>query len=203
SAHSTTFLVLRSLIVAAAIAGMSWIVLTGLRILLTLLSPLGRIGKSSSDKPVVNTDWSLGEFADPDAKTDEETSPPLSPTEVYSTEKQQCRLSCDLLYESFAVDVGHRLSRDRYESLKEQYLTDDQDLATFKARANQLEVLIRQQAEVANPERRFQSFGELSDWFSATKEAITKMPLDEDIKEAMLAQLNEQFSEFVDQMVRS
>lgn len=111
--------------------------------------------------------------------------------------KEDARASCELLYASYAAEIGQRFSKDMFDDFVKKHLGDERDAEYVEQRAEQLQAVLRQHHENVRPVPKFKDMVELAAWFQAQKKEIEGLPIDDRAKRTHLANLNRRFQELM------
>lgn len=115
------------------------------------------------------------------------------------------RAACEFLYARHAPEIGLRFPRSLYDAFVQTYMNDSFGPAEVERRGGELQTLIEQHLDEVKPRPKRpepQSIPELAEWFLAEKSRIDALPLDEELKQTHLMQLQYRYAELSDQLLQ-
>jgi hypothetical protein len=109
--------------------------------------------------------------------------------------RMQARADCDLCYGRHYTAISYRFGPSMFHAFLQKYMGSDQPADAVESRAKQLQCIIEEHAEAANPPKKSTSIQELTDWFVKQQERISSLPIDDDVRDFHTVQLNIRYSE--------
>jgi hypothetical protein len=117
--------------------------------------------------------------------------------------REAARASCELLYKLHAPEIQGRFPRAAFDEFVRTYMTDQHDPGLVEDRAEQLKGIIEQHRQRIEPPRKKLTLGQLAEWFVREKQQIESLPLDDEDKASLLAQLEAKFAKLQEKHIRS
>jgi molybdopterin converting factor small subunit len=119
---------------------------------------------------------------------------------VAQKRRDDARTKCRLLYDSHAPEISERFGREQFESYVTQYLNDKQTADYVEERAQQLKQLIQQHLEKVDPTPKVTTLAELRRWFEERKAEIEAQP-DERLQRNLMARLQRRYADLATQLL--
>lgn len=204
-------LLLRALLVAGLMLGVSWIVLPmaafvldGLaRPALSIAKSLLRracTGRTTTQAELLHLRTALdaksAELAAAEQRRNEAQHAALVDREA-QRRRDDARASCELLFAQFAPEIEKRFPRIAFDQFMAKYLGDDRSPEEVQQRAAQLCDMLRQQRQSLDPARRFTNLTELSAWYEEQQRHVRAAGLDPTTEETLLINLEIQHEELI------
>lgn len=115
--------------------------------------------------------------------------------------RDDIRARCELVYDRLADRIGQFYPRSKLEDFLQRYMSDARPAEEVEARGRELEQLLTHLLESVEPSPRNPSLDELARWHSAQKAKIESLPLDKQMIDYQLTQLNERYVELIDKLL--
>ncbi len=116
--------------------------------------------------------------------------------------RDDARAACESLYNVHAPEIAGRFPRAQFEDFMKRHLGDHHTAEHVEARAAQLQAIIEQHRQKIDPPKRHMSLAELAQWFSREKSQVNATPLDDEDKQALLAQLEARYAKIQEKLIR-
>ncbi|QDT91459.1 hypothetical protein Pan161_31170 [Gimesia algae] len=206
---TTTLLaiVLRGLILAGMALGMSWIALSALDL---LFAPLGRLNRSwqtavtrwqynrgqkqreREEKERRRQEQDEWERTAPEReRQQQEQQQAEAQRNAEQLQREEIRLSCQLLYDQHAPALLTRFPRERLAEYFEQYLSDGFPIEIVEQRGKLLEEMIASSLEqTTGNKQKFASLNEIAEYFQEQKQEIDSLNYDDQTRQSFLSSLN-------------
>jgi hypothetical protein len=113
----------------------------------------------------------------------------------------QARADCELCYSQHLNEVEYRLPKSIVKSFLRKYMSHDQPADEVEARGKQLQQIIQEHAHAANPPKKSNSMQELADWYLQEQSQIQSLPIEDEVRDFHLVQLNIRYSELTQAML--
>jgi hypothetical protein len=117
--------------------------------------------------------------------------------------REQARAGCEALYALYAPEIKDRFPRADFDAFLKKYLGDQHAPEFVEERAEQLRQIIEQHRQRIEPPKKKMSLAELAEWFLREKRQIDATPLDDEDKEALVAQLEARYAKLQEKHIRS
>ena len=202
-------IIFRGLIAAGMLLGISWILLSTSAFLFSPTEQAKRSlqesrRKSQQKKERIKQEQEEEQRKQRDQKEWERKAPER---ERQQTERQQAeqkqkvdqhqreeiRLSCQLLYDQHATELQDRFPRERFKDYFAQYLPDEFPLETVQQRGKLLKEMIDSSLEkVEGNKQKYSSLNEIAAYFQEQKKEIESLDYDESSRQSFLSSLNHQ-----------
>jgi hypothetical protein len=117
--------------------------------------------------------------------------------------RENARASCELHYKLCAPEIRERFPRSAFDEFVRTYMTDQHDPALVEERAEQLKGIIEQHRCRIDPPKKKLTLGQLAEWFVREKREIEALPLDDEDKASLVAQLEAKFAKLQEKHIRS
>lgn len=109
--------------------------------------------------------------------------------------REDIRAQCELIFTTFAPEVGSRFPREMFEHFVRTYMGDNRSPDEVEQRAHQLEGILHEHRAAIKPAPRFRNLEELATWYMTETGRIESLPVDELFKEQQLVQLNSMYAD--------
>lgn len=109
--------------------------------------------------------------------------------------------ACELLYQLREPDIGRRFPREQLDKFIQKYMGADRSTEVIERRADELRQVIQQLHEAVDPPTRFTELSQLTAWYEQQKQQVQSLSVAEMHKEDYLAQLNERYTELMQQIL--
>ncbi|QDU10899.1 hypothetical protein [Gimesia aquarii] len=202
-------IVLRGLILAGLALGMSWILLSALDF---LFAPLGRWNRSwqatvrqrqhnKAQKQRERTEkehrqreqdeWNrMAPEREQQQRAQQQAE---AQRQADQRQREEIRLSCQLLYDQHAPALQARFPRERLADYFAQYLTDAFPPNLVETRAALLkETLVASLEQTTGNKQKFSSLNEIAEYFQEQKQEIESLNYDAQTRQSFLSSLNVQ-----------
>ncbi|MCB9924522.1 MAG: hypothetical protein H6822_20255 [Planctomycetaceae bacterium] len=117
--------------------------------------------------------------------------------------REDARVACELLYALREHDIEERYPRKRFEEFVNTFVRDDNPVEVVERRAGELQRLIEQHYEAANPPEEFLDLAALTLWYEKQLATIEKLDVADIYKQSYKVQLNERYSELAERLMES
>ena len=110
--------------------------------------------------------------------------------------RENARLACELMYSAFLPDIATRFPKENFEAFVQKYMTDRHDAAEVERRGQDLQAMIKGHGTptvVATVQP--QNLDQLARWFVTESDKINLLPIDPDLKDIHIVQLNRRYEE--------
>ena len=114
----------------------------------------------------------------------------------------EARAQCELAYSLHASEIEDRFPKATLSSFMQTYMSDAQPVEAVERRGNELRRIIQQHRETVQPRKKCHTVQGLAEWFLAEKERIEALPVDEELREEHLVQLNMRYAELTHNMLQ-
>jgi hypothetical protein len=116
--------------------------------------------------------------------------------------RDDARAKCELLFSLHAPELADRFPRELFDDFAQRYLSDVHSPDYVEQRAQQLEDIIRQHLEKVQPVKKMRSLEELTTALQEEKQRIEQLPVDQEIKDLLLIELEQRFDELIKRFIR-
>jgi len=115
--------------------------------------------------------------------------------------RENARAACELLYAQFAPEIGGRFPQTEVDRFLRTYMSDAQSVDEVERRGQELQRLIHEHRQhiQRDPPETIQA---LAEWYLGEKERIEALPLDDDLKQTHLMQLDYRYAELSEQLLQ-
>ena len=111
--------------------------------------------------------------------------------------REDARASALLSYSFYAAKLGERFSRAMFDQYVEQYMSDKQPPEVVERRGQELLAIFEKHLADVRPAKKESSLESITRWYQQTKAQIEALPLDDDVKEVRLIELERRFAELL------
>lgn len=117
--------------------------------------------------------------------------------------RQDARASALLSFSFYAAKLGDRFPRAMFDQYVEQYMGDAHPPDLVEQRGRELIAIFEKHLADVQPPRRQTSIASLTRWYEEMKAQILALPLEEEVKEVRLADLERRFDELLEKHLES
>ena len=117
--------------------------------------------------------------------------------------RENARVACELFYNLRELDITDRFPRAKFDTFVEKFMGNDKPVDAVEARAGELQKVIQQHYEIVKPPEKFESLGQLAEWYESQKKEIEELPITEVYREDYLVRLNERYCELSERIMES
>ncbi len=108
-------------------------------------------------------------------------------------QREEIRLSCQLLYDQHAVELQDRFPQQRLDDYFEQYLSDSFPIEIVQQRGRLLKEMIESSLEQSGGNKqKFSSLSEITAYFQERRQEIKSLDYDEQTEQSFLSSLSQQ-----------
>jgi|GEM_PF-2473174 len=115
--------------------------------------------------------------------------------------REDARLRCETLYSLQAPVIKKRFNRSMFDAFVAKYMGDNRPADEVEERADQLSSLITQHVNAVVPEVKKADLGEITAWYVNEKERFNALPIDDEVKDEHLRQLEIRYSELTEEFL--
>lgn len=105
------------------------------------------------------------------------------------------RAECELYYGKHLKELASRFPKSMFNSFMQTYMNDRDPVDAVEERGKQLRRIMRKHRKAAARTPEPHTVQKLTDWFLNEKERIESLPIDEELREEHLVQLNIRYDE--------
>lgn len=116
--------------------------------------------------------------------------------------RDEARARCEALYRLHAPEIRDRFPKADFDDFVSKYLNDKQGPEDVERRAEQLKAIIEQHRRKIDPPKKKMSLADLAQWFLKEKAEIDAVPLSDEDKEALVAQLEARYAKLQEKHIR-
>lgn len=117
--------------------------------------------------------------------------------------RMEARSGCELCYAMYLNEVADRFPKSVFDAFMEKYMNDVQPAEAVERRSKELRGIIQQHRDAAKPPKKFHSIQELTAWFLNEKTHVESLPIDSDVRDGHLANLNIRYAELTQHMLET
>lgn len=117
--------------------------------------------------------------------------------------KEDALAACELLYALYAPEISDRFSRSQFDDYASKFMSETHTAEVVEHRAKDLQQLILNHHDKANPPEKFHSLEELAKWYAQQKESIEGLAIQDSFKQDYLVQLNERYADLTQQVMEN
>ena len=114
----------------------------------------------------------------------------------------EARAQCELLFGRHVHEIESRFPKEMLDSFMLTYMNDNQPVEAVERRGKELQRSILLHLEEERPVRKYLTIDELADWFVKEKQRIESLPIEEELREEHLVQLNMRYAELTQDMLQ-
>lgn len=118
--------------------------------------------------------------------------------------RENARLACELMYAQYLPEISARLPREQLDAFMRRYMTDSHNPTEVERRGRELQAIIERHGDPApvTPIVPPQNLEQLARWFVVECERIDALPVDEDLKDIHMVQLNKRYEELSNTLMK-
>lgn len=105
------------------------------------------------------------------------------------------RAECELYYGKHLEEMASRFPKSMFNTFMQTYMNDRDPVDAVEERGKQLRRIMRKHRKTATRTPEPHTVQKLTDWFLNEKERIESLPIDEELREEHLVQLNIRYDE--------
>jgi hypothetical protein len=123
---------------------------------------------------------------------------------AYSDQQRriEARAQCELLYNQHFAEIKKRFSKKALDEFMQEYMADSQPAEIVERRSRELQRIIEEHRVAVKPIRKFHTIQELAEWFVKEQKRIQTLPIDDELREEHLVQLNMRYAELTQDMLQ-
>lgn len=115
--------------------------------------------------------------------------------------RTQARADCLLCYSQHMNEIADRFSRSNVNSFIRKFMSDNQPADEVEKRGQQLQRIIKEHANAANPPRKSNSLEELANWYAKEQSQIQSLPIEDEVRDLHTVQLNIRYAELTQNLL--
>jgi len=116
--------------------------------------------------------------------------------------RENARAECELLFSLHAPEMHTRFGRPDLEHFMQTYMGNGMSVDEVERRGKELQRIIDQHRQHTKPDRKPRTIQDLAEWFVQEKQRIEGLPLEPDIKDEHLVQLNIRYAELTQDLLQ-
>ncbi len=115
--------------------------------------------------------------------------------------REHARAACELLYALHAPEISQRFPRSELDRFLRTYMSDAQPPDEVERRSLDFQLLIDRHRQLVKPDAP-KTIQALAQWYLHEKQRIVTLPLDEDLKQLHLMQLDYRYAELSEELLK-
>jgi hypothetical protein len=115
--------------------------------------------------------------------------------------RMDARAECELCYSKHLNELANRFPKPVFNAFMQTYMNDHQPAEAVERRGKELQRIVQEHAAEVKPAKKSNSMHELAGWFLQEKERIESLPIDTEIRDCHLVQLNIRYAELTQNML--
>lgn len=112
-----------------------------------------------------------------------------------SERRQEARSQCELVFNLHKIDIKSRFSRAMFDDYIKKFMSDVEEPETVERRGRELRDLLQKHYEQVGGRTQPTTVEQLANWFLNEKSRIASLPLEDELREEHLIQLQMRYSE--------
>ena len=113
------------------------------------------------------------------------------------------RAECEFYYGKHHNEISYRFDRSMFDAFMKTYMNDSQPPDAVEERGGQLRSIMRKHRKAGTWTKKTYNVQEIADWFLNEKQRIESLPIDEELREEHLVQLNIRYDELTRDVLQS